>query len=95
MLLEEMMRNEKQEGRQEIAVQFLLDSLNSKFSVSTALSKKISSETDMNKLQSWFQLSLKVTSLEDFEKNMDIAYAFVNALGKAPDKKALGSEKAK
>ena len=28
MLLEEMMRNEKQEGRQEIAVQFLLDSLN-------------------------------------------------------------------
>ena len=57
MLLEEMMRNEKQEGRQEIAVQFLLDSLNSKFSVSTALSKKISSETDMNKLQSWFQLS--------------------------------------
>lgn len=24
---------------------------------------------------------------EDFEKNMDIAYAFVNALGKAPDKK--------
>ena len=70
MLLEEMMRNEKQEGRQEIAVQFLLDSLNSKFSVSTALSKKISSETDMNKLQSWFQLALKVTSLEDFEKNM-------------------------
>ena len=70
MLLEEMMCNEKQEGRQEIAVQFLLDSLNSKFSVSTALSKKISSETDMNKLQSWFQLSLKVTSLEDFEKNM-------------------------
>lgn len=70
MLLEEMMLNEKQEGRQEIAVQFLLDSLNSKFSVSTALSKKISSETDMNKLQSWFQLSLKVTSLEDFEKNM-------------------------
>lgn len=70
MLLEEMMRNEKQEGRQEIAVQFLLDSLNSKFSVSTALSKKISSETDMNKLQSWFQPSLNVTSLEDFEKNM-------------------------
>ena len=32
---------------------------------------------------------------EDFEKNMDIAYAFVNALGKAPDKKAWGSEKAK
>ena len=32
---------------------------------------------------------------EDFEKNMDIAYAFVNALGKVPDKKALGSEKAK
>ena len=31
---------------------------------------------------------------EDFEKNKDIAYAFVNALGKAPDKKTADTEKA-
>ena len=41
MLLEEMMRKEKQEGRQEMAVQFLIDSLESKFSVPDSLTKKL------------------------------------------------------
>ena len=70
MLLEEMMRKEKQEGRQEMAVQFLIDSLESKFSVPDSLTKKIMSEMDISKLQSWFLLSLKVSSLEEFERNM-------------------------
>ena len=70
MLLEEMMRKEKQEGRQEMAVQFLIDSLESKFSVPDSLTKKNMSEMDISKLQSWFLLSLKVSSLEEFERNM-------------------------
>ena len=70
MLLEEMMRKEKQEGRQEMAVQFLIGSLESKFSVPDSLTKKIMSEMDISKLQSWFLLSLKVSSLEEFERNM-------------------------
>ena len=70
MLLEEMMRKEKQEGRQEMAVQFLIDSLESKFSVPDSLTKKIMSEMDISKLQSWFLLSLKVSSLDEFERNM-------------------------
>ena len=65
-----MMRKEKQEGRQEMAVQFLIDSLESKFSVPDSLTKKIMSEMDISKLQSWFLLSLKVSSLEEFERNM-------------------------
>ena len=66
MLLEEMMRNEKREGKQEC----LLAVLESKFSVSAELKEKIVSQTDIDKINTWFQLSLKVSSLQEFEKNM-------------------------
>lgn len=77
MLLEEMMRNEKQKGIQEgiqegiqqgsqqMLIQCLVDFLETKFSVSDTMVKKIESETDICKLQAWFQLSI-----EEFEKNM-------------------------
>ena len=74
MLLEEMMRNERQEGKLEGNTEgkqeFLLTVLESKFSVSSELKEKIMSETDIEKLNLWFQLSLKVSSLEEFEQNM-------------------------
>lgn len=74
MLLEEMMRNEKQkgiqEGSQEMLVQCTIDSLESKFVIPDELKKNIISETDIDKLNAWFQLSLKVSSIEDFEQNM-------------------------
>ena len=66
MLLEEMMRNEKREGKQEC----LLAVLESKFSVSAELKEKIVSQTDIDKINTWFQLSLSVSSIEDFEQNM-------------------------
>ena len=66
MLLEEMMRNEKREGKQEC----LLALLESKFSVSAELKEKIISETDIDKINTWFRLSRKVSSLEEFEQNM-------------------------
>ena len=70
MLLEEMMRNEKREGNTEGKQEFLLTALESKFSVPSELKEKIMSETDIEKLKLWFQLSLKVSSLEEFEQNM-------------------------
>ena len=74
MLLEEMMRNERQEGKLEGNTEgkqeFLLTVLESKFSVPSELKEKIMSETDIEKLNLWFQLSLKVSSLEEFEQNM-------------------------
>lgn len=74
MLLEEMMRNEKQEGKQQGNIEgkqeFLLTALESKFSISTDLKEKIISETDINKLNTWFKLSLQASSQEDFEKSM-------------------------
>lgn len=74
MLLEEMMRNEKQKGIQqgswEMLVQCIINSLESKFVIPVELKEKIVSETDIDKLNVWFQLSLKVSSIEDFEQNM-------------------------
>lgn len=78
MLLEEMMRNERQEGKLEGKMEgntegkkeFLLTALESKFSVPSELKEKIMSETDIEKLNLWFQLSLKASSLKEFEQNM-------------------------
>ena len=78
MLLEEMMRNERQEGKIEGKLEgntegkqeFLFTALESKFSVPSELKEKIMSETDIEKLNLWFQFSLKVSSLEEFEQNM-------------------------
>ena len=70
MLLEEMMWNERQEGKIEGKQEFLFTALESKFSVPSELKEKIMSETDIEKLNLWFQFSLKVSSLEEFEQNM-------------------------
>ena len=60
----------KLEGNAEGKQEFLLTALESKFSVPSELKEKIMSETDIEKLELWFQLSLKVSSLEEFEQNM-------------------------
>ena len=60
----------KLEGNTEGKQEFLLTALESKFSVPSELKEKIMSETDIEKLELWFQLSLKVSSLEEFEQNM-------------------------
>lgn len=60
----------KLEGNAEGKQEFLLTALESKFSVPSELKEKIMSETDTEKLELWFQLSLKVSSLEEFEQNM-------------------------
>ena len=60
----------KLEGNTEGKQEFLLTALESKFSVPSELKEKIMSETDIEKLKLWFQLSLKVSSLEEFEQNM-------------------------
>mgnify|MGYP004466892967 CR=1 FL=1 len=74
MLLEEMMRNERQEGKLERNTEgkqeFLLTALESKFSILSELREKIMSETDIEKLELWFQVSLKVSFLEEFKQNM-------------------------
>ena len=70
MLLEEMMRNEKREGNIEGKQEFLLDFLESRFTVPSELREKISAETNPNKLKLWFQLSRNVSSLEEFRNNM-------------------------
>lgn len=51
-------------------LQCLLGSLESRFCISARLKQKFASETDPDKLNAWFQLPLKVTSLEEFEENI-------------------------
>ena len=69
MLLEEMMRNEKQkgiqEGSQKMLVQCIIESLESKFAIPVELRENIISETESDKLNAWFQLSLKASSLNN------------------------------
>ena len=60
----------KMEGNTEGKKEFLLTALESKFSVPSELKEKIMSETDIEKLNLWFQLSLKASSLKEFEQNM-------------------------
>ena len=64
MLLEEMMRNEKLEGKRE----YLLVSLETKFTVPDELKKKLISESDSEKLDECFRLSLNASSLDEFIK---------------------------
>ena len=69
-----MMRNEKQkgiqEGSQKMLVQCIIESLESKFAIPVELRENIISETESDKLNAWFQLSLKASSLKEFEQNM-------------------------
>lgn len=60
----------KSEGNAEGKQEFLLTALESKFSVPSELKEKIMSETDIEKLELWFQISLKVSFLEEFKQNM-------------------------
>ena len=74
MLLEEMMRNERREGKLEGHTEgkreCIITALESKFSVPSELKEKIMCETDIEKLNLWFQFALKVSSLDEFEQNM-------------------------
>ena len=51
-------------------VQCIIESLESKFAIPVELRENIISETESDKLNAWFQLSLKASSLEEFEQNM-------------------------
>lgn len=70
MLLKEMMRDARQEEKTKAKQECILTVLESKFSVPVELKNKIISETDFNKLDIWFQLSLRVPSFEEFKQNM-------------------------
>lgn len=58
------MRNARQEGKAK--QECILTVLESKFSVPVELKNKIVSETNFNKLDVWFRLSLRVSSSEEF-----------------------------
>ena len=68
MVLEEMLRDERREGRTDI----LLEMLEECGTVPENLKEKILGETDMKTLAFWTRLAAKVESVEEFQEKMEL-----------------------
>ena len=70
MLLEEMIRDERNDATVKTISHNIIMSLESKFPISDDLKNTISSEKNIAILEKWFALSLTTASLEDFKQKM-------------------------
>lgn len=70
MLFEEMLRDERKEGRAEGQALAVLSLLKSKGEVSKDLQDNVMNEKDMIILEKWIMLAAKVKTVEDFIKEM-------------------------
>ncbi len=70
MLFEELLEQERAEGKAEGKAEYILALLKEKGTISKELRERISSEVDVNVLDSWFKLAIKSTSIEKFQENM-------------------------
>ena len=72
MILEEMMRDERNAGRAEGKTEgvkyTLLETINAYGEIPSELQEKIEKETDLEVLKSWFQTALRAGSVEAFEE---------------------------
>lgn len=74
MLLEEMMKDEKKQGRLEGQLEGKIDSiyilLTKKGTVTAELREKLSAEKNTEKLDQWIALAAQVKSVEEFAEKM-------------------------
>lgn len=70
MLFEELLQNERKEGKIEDRVESIIELLEDLGSVPEKLKERLEKETDMNTLKKWFKLVAKVESIEQFEAKM-------------------------
>lgn len=72
MILEEMLRDERNAGRAEGKTEgvkyTLLETINAYGEIPSELQEKIEKETDLEVLKSWFQTALRAGSVEAFEE---------------------------
>lgn len=68
MILEEMLRDERNAGRAEGVKYTLLETINAYGEIPSELQEKIEKETDLEVLKSWFQTALRAGSVEAFEE---------------------------
>ncbi|GAA6409723.1 hypothetical protein K040078D81_38400 [Blautia hominis] len=71
MLLEELLKDERAEGKAEGKAESILLLLQDIGSVSDGLRNKILKEQDMDILLKYLKLAARVDSIADFEKEMD------------------------
>lgn len=70
MLFEEMLRDERKEGRAEGLALAVISLLKSKGEVSKELQDNVMNEKDMAIFEKWIILAAKVNTVEDFIKEM-------------------------
>ena len=68
MILEEMLRDERNAGKTEGVKYTLLETINAYGEIPSELQEKIEKETDLEVLKSWFQTALRAGSVEAFEE---------------------------
>lgn len=70
MIFEELLRDERAEGKAEGKAEAVLELLEELGTVSTDLQDKIMEETNLTVLKTWLKLAAKVDSVEQFVQNM-------------------------
>ena len=70
MILREMLRDERAEGKVEGKAESVLELLQEIGSVSEQLQERIINEKDMSTLLKWLRLAAKSESIQQFERNM-------------------------
>ncbi len=71
MFLDELLRDERAEGKAEGKAESVLELLEELGTVSNELQEKIMEETDLVLLRKWHKLAVKVESIEQFIRNME------------------------
>ena len=70
MLFEELLRNERKEGKIEGKIEYILELLDDMGTLPEGLREKIETESDAATLNAWFKIAVKAESVEQFVKEM-------------------------
>ena len=70
MIFEEMLRDERAEGKAEAVLEMLLELMNDLGEISDELRNRITSEKDLETLKKWHRLAARSESLDEFLKKM-------------------------
>ena len=70
MIFEEMLRDERAEGKAEAVLEMLLELMNDLGEISDELRNRITSEKDLETLKKWLRLAARSESLDEFLEKM-------------------------
>ena len=73
MLFEELLRNERKEGKAEGKVDAIIELLEDLGSIPEALKTQLEGEMDLNTLSTWLKMAAKAESIDQFAKEIQIS----------------------